>query len=127
MSDRIFPAPPANPESEAFYQAAGEGRLLLRRCTVCNKPHWYPRAVCPFCFGSTRWEQASGLGVIYTVSVARRVTPPISIAYVTLEEGPTMLTSVVDCDLDTIKIGHPVRVVFKPSKDGPSIPCFTPI
>jgi uncharacterized OB-fold protein len=45
---------------------------------------------------------------------------------VTLEEGPTMLTNLVDCDLEAIRIGQAVRVVFKPSEGGPSVPMFTP-
>ena len=124
MSD--FPAPPVSPESERFYEAAGQGKFLIRRCTACGKPHWYPRAVCPFCFGPTAWEEASGQGVIYSYSVMRRIKPQSAIAYVTLAEGPTMLTTIVDCDFDALRIGVAVRLVFKPSKDGPPVPCFTP-
>ncbi len=125
MTDRRMPAPPATPESEAFVKAATEGRFLIRRCTACGKPHWYPRAVCPFCFGPTAWEEASGSGTIYSYSVMRRSDPPFSIAYVTLAEGPTMMTSIVDCDFDTLAIGQAVQLVFKPTDSGP-VPCFTP-
>jgi hypothetical protein len=45
---------------------------------------------------------------------------------VTLNEGPTMMTNIVDCDLDNIRIGQSVRLVFKPSDDGPPVPMFTP-
>jgi uncharacterized OB-fold protein len=45
---------------------------------------------------------------------------------VTLEEGVTMMTNIVDCDLDTIRIGQSVKVVYKPSDGGPPVPCFTP-
>ena len=126
MADRKIPAPPLTPESEPFYKAAGEGRFLIRRCTACGKPHWYPRAVCPFCCGETAWEEASGKGVIYSYSVMRRLDPPFAIAYVTLAEGPTMMTSLVDCDFDALRIGQAVSLVFKPSEGGPPVPCFTP-
>jgi len=58
----------------------------------------------------------------------RRGAPvPYAIAYVTLAEGPTMMTNIVDCDLDAIKIGQKVKVVFKPSEGGPPVPCFAPV
>jgi uncharacterized protein len=124
MDERPLPAPPLTPESAPFYEAAAAGRFLIRRCTQCRKPHWYPRAVCPFCFGSTEWEEASGRGTIYSYSVMRRVSPPFCIAYVTLAEGPTMMTNIVDSDLDALAIGQDVTLVFKPSEGGPPVPCF---
>lgn len=126
IPERSIPAPPVNPDSAPFYEAAREGRFLIRRCTACRKPHWYPRPVCPFCFGATEWEAASGRGTIYSYSVMRRVPTPFSIAYVTLAEGPTMMTSVVDCDLDGLRIGQAVTLVWKPTEGGPPMPCFTP-
>jgi len=56
----------------------------------------------------------------------RRVPAPYAIAYVTLEEGVTMMTNIVDCDLDAIRIGQRVKVVFKPTESGPPVPMFTP-
>jgi len=56
----------------------------------------------------------------------RRVPAPYALAYVTLEEGVTMMTNIVDCDLDAIRIGQAVRVVFKPTEGGPPVPMFTP-
>ena len=57
----------------------------------------------------------------------RRAPVPYAIAYVTLDEGPTMMTNIVDCDLDAIRIGQAVRVVFKPTEDGgPPVPMFSP-
>lgn len=126
MAEHPLPSPPASPESAAFVAAAKEGRFLIRRCTACGKPHWYPRAVCPFCFGETAWEEASGKGTIYSYSVMRRVDPPFAIAYVTLAEGPVMMTNLVDCDFDALKIDQAVALVFKPSQDGTPVPCFTP-
>ncbi len=126
MTDRILPAPPANPESAEFYAAAREGKYLLRRCTACRRPHWYPRAVCPFCFGTTAWEAASGNGVIYSFSPMRRADPPYTIAYVTLAEGPTMLTNIVDCDPDRLAIGQTVTLAWRAAADGTPVPCFRP-
>jgi len=46
--------------------------------------------------------------------------------YVTLAEGVSMMTNIVDCDLDKIRIGQAVRVVWKKTEDGPPVPMFTP-
>ena len=51
---------------------------------------------------------------------------PYAIGYVTLAEGPRMLTNIVDCDLDKLKCDQPVTVVFKPTDGGPPLPMFTP-
>ncbi|MBV9376818.1 MAG: Zn-ribbon domain-containing OB-fold protein [Alphaproteobacteria bacterium] len=126
--ERKIQAPQPNPETEAFWKAAAEGKLMIGKCTACGKVHYYPRAVCPFCFnGKTELQQASGNGTIYTYSVMRRTPIPYAIAYVTLSEGPTMMTNIVDCDLDKIRIGQSVRLVFKPSEGGPPVPMFTPV
>ena len=124
--ERIPPAPPVGPEAAPFYAAAAEGRFLIRRCTACRKPHWYPRAVCPFCFGATEWEGASGRGTLYSFSPMRRADPPYTVAYVTLAEGPVMMTNIVQCDVDTLRIGQDMRLVFVPSEGGPPVPCFAP-
>jgi uncharacterized OB-fold protein len=124
---RTIPAPPVNPEVKPFFDAAAEGRLLVKRCLACNRPHHYPRSMCPHCGNpQTEWRQASGRGTIYSYSVMRRVPVPYAIAYVTLEEGVTMMTNIVDCDFDAIRVGQAVRVVFKPTEGGPPVPMFTP-
>ena len=56
----------------------------------------------------------------------RRATPPYVIAYVTLDEGVTMMTGLVDCAFDALRIGQPVRVALTPTNGGPPVPMFTP-
>ena len=125
--ERKIPAPPLNPEIQPYFDAAATGKLLVKRCTACGQSHHYPRAICPFCGSDrTEWVEASGRGTLYSFSVLRRAAPPYAIAYVTLAEGPTMMTNVVDTDLDTLRVGQAVRVVFKPTEGGPPVPMFTP-
>ena len=126
MTERVFPAPPITPESAPFYEAARQGRFLIGRCSGTGRAFWYPRAVSPFDLGPATLEPASGRGVIYSFSPMRRVDPVFTIAYVTLEEGPTMMTNLVDCDPDALAIGQPVTLVWKPAADGTPVPCFTP-
>lgn len=126
--DRPLTAPVPNAENQAYFEAAAAGKLLVKKCADCGRFHFHPRAICPHCFSErTQWVEASGRGTIYTYSVSRRVGPvPYAIAYVTLEEGVSMMTNIVDCDLDAIRIGQAVRVVFKPTEGGPPVPMFTP-
>ena len=125
--DRPLPANIIDPATEPYFAAAHKGVLRLRRCTACKKPHWYPRPVCPFCMGDTEWIDATGTGTIYSVSLTRRAGPiPYAIAYVTLDEGVTMLTNICDCDLEAVRIGQRVKVRFKPAASGGIVAMFTP-
>ena len=72
MADRIIPSPVQSPESEPFYAAAKEGKFMIRRCNDCKKPHWYPRALCPFCFGETEWEAGIEMPIWLTGQRAAR-------------------------------------------------------
>jgi uncharacterized OB-fold protein len=127
VQGRKIPAPQTSPEIQPFWDAAARGTLMVKKCAACGQAHHYPRALCPFCFSDkTEWITASGRGTVYSYSVMRRVPAPYAIAYVTLEEGPTMMTNIVDCDLDAIRIGQSVMVVFKPTDGGPPVPMFTP-
>jgi len=123
----MIAAPTPFPETTPYWEAAAREKLLLKQCASCGEYHFYPRALCPFCFSDrTEWREASGRGTIYAFSVTRRAEIPYAIAYVTLAEGPTMLSNIVDCDLDAIRIGQTVKVVFKPSESGQLVPMFTP-
>jgi uncharacterized protein len=125
--ERKIPAPTATPETQAYWDAAAAGRLLIKTCTACRQPHYYPRTICPFCGSDrTEWQEASGRGTIYSYSVMRRVPVPYVIAYVTLEEGVTMMTNLVGGDPDAIRIGQAVRVVFRATEGGPPVPMFVP-
>lgn len=127
------PAPYVNPETKPYWDATTEGRLLLRHCRACDTVIWYPRSLCPEC-GSldTEWIESGGRGTIFTFSVNRRGAgayrdaSPYVLAYVELEEGPRMMTNIVDCDIDAIAIGDPVEVVFHDTGEGAALPRFRP-
>lgn len=127
--DRMLAAPIIDPATEQFWRAAAQGRLLIKYCPACGKHHWYPRALCPYCMSDTlEWQASLGLGTVYSVSVTRKAGPvPYAIAYVRLDEGVTMLTNIVDCDLDALRIGDRVTLCFKPADGARMIPMFTPV
>jgi uncharacterized OB-fold protein len=113
------------PETEAWAEAARAGVLLIKRCLDCGEPHYYPRPFCPFCFSQrTEYVAASGTGSIYSYSVTRVGGEPYAIAYVTLDEGPTIMTNIVDTPFESIEIGRGVSVVFRESSLGFPAPMF---
>ena len=130
------PAPFVNPEVKPFWDATARGELVLPRCDDCQAVIWYPRPFCPEC-ASTRvsWVPASGRGTVYSFTVNRRGTADLPeyrdsgtyvLAYVELEEGPRVMTNIVDCDPDTVRIGQPVEVVFHDTGQGNALPRFRP-
>ena len=125
---RNIPAPAVTIESKPFWDAATEGKFLIKRCNACGEAHWYPRALCPFCFSDeTVWEESPGEGVIYSYSVMHRSpSGPYAIGYVTLKEGPAVLTNFVDVAPDGLSIGQKVKVKFQPTENGPPVPVFAP-
>lgn len=111
---------------EPYWDAAAKGKLLIKHCKACGKNHYYPRQICPHCFSDqTEWLETKGEGTIYSWSVERRAKPPYSIAYVTLPEGVTILTTIVDCDLDKLAIGQKVKLGFT-KYEGKPAPVFRP-
>ena len=125
---RQIPAPAVTIESKPFWDAAAEGKFLIKHCNACGEDHWYPRALCPFCFSDeTVWEESPGEGVIYSYSVMHRSpSGPYAIGYVTLKEGPAVLTNFVDVAPDGLSIGQKVKVKFQPTENGPPVPVFAP-
>lgn len=124
---RKIPAPKVLPETQAYWTAADQGRLLVKRCNSCGKAHHYPRDICPHCLSSdTVWQDALGTGAVYSFSTMGQGDAAYTLAFVTLEEGVTLMTNLVDCDPAQVRIGDPVRVLFKPSQGGHAVPMFTP-
>ena len=114
------PLPVIDAESAPFWEAAKAHKLVLQHCTDCGKFIHYPRAVCPHCNGQNLdWRDVSGEGTIHSFTVARRPAGPAFkedvpyvIVLVDLKEGPRMMSNLVTGDVDGVKIGQAVEVVF---------------
>lgn len=120
-----IPSPAVTTETAQFWAKANEGQLTVPKCKSCGKFHWYPRANCPFCTSDQiELKPASGKGTIYSYSVSRRGKDSYVIAYVTLDEGVTMMTNIVNADGAKLKIGQAVRVAMVASEDGQKVPMF---
>lgn len=124
---RSIPGPQVDPETQAWWEACNEGRLSVRRCKACGESHFPPRSICPFCFSdNTEPRDAAGTGTIYSFSVMRRVGNPYVLAYVTLDEGPTMMTNIATADVNAVRVGQRVRVTFEDTDTGFKLPVFAP-
>ena len=118
--DKPIPRPSA--DTRVFWEGAKAGKLMLPRCTTCNRVHWYPRLICPYCHSvELEWIEASGEGRLHTFAVQHRAFGPWAreipyvTAYIDLNEGDRMLTVLRGGDgsrPETIKIGARVRVEF---------------
>ena len=128
LMSRPIPAPMVSIETKPFWDAAREGRFLIGRCGDCGQAYWYPRKICPHCLSqNTALEESAGTGVVYTYSVMRRSpTGPSAIGYVTLDEGPAVLTNFVDVTPEALKIGLRVKVKFQPTEGGAPVPVVAP-
>ena len=118
--------PDTNPETKPFFDGCTAGKLVIPRCKDTGKYIWYPRGISPYTLGPVEWVEVSGKGKIYSLSVMERAEVPYAMAYVTLDEGTTMMTNIVDCDFKSLKIGQEVKVKFVPTEGGPPMPMFTP-
>jgi uncharacterized OB-fold protein len=125
-SDRAIPAPAVDPTTRPFWEAAREGRFLIGLCRDTGRHFFYPRGVSPFTLSTNvALVPAKGTGRIYSYTVMR-TKQPYALAYVELDEGPRVFTNIVDCDLDSLRIGMAVRLVWKATEgDGPPVPMFT--
>jgi uncharacterized protein len=127
-----IPTPDA--ESQPYWDATKEGKLLIRRCNVCKRAYFYPRDFCPHCWSEdVSWEEASGRATLYTFSVVRRndLPPwpervPYIPAVVDLEEGPRMMTNIEGCAPEDLTIGMPLVVDFRVDSDDITAPIFRP-
>ncbi len=125
---RKIASPRVLPESLPFWTAADEGRYLLKKCSSCGKTHHYPRDICPFCLSAeTFWQDSPGTGVVYSFSTMGKDEGAYTLAFVTLDEGVTVMTNLVDCDPQQVRIGDKVRVVFHSTEGGHAVPMFKPL
>ncbi len=123
--------PTPTPESKPYWDATAEGKILLPRCDDCGTVIWYPRTTCPECMSTNvSWFEASGRGTIYSFAVVRRQggpwrdALPYVLAYVELDEGPRVLTNIVD-SLE-LEVGQRVEAVFHDTGQSNALVRFRP-
>ena len=134
MSSEIeYKDPVVDWETRAYWEACARHELTVQRCGACGKVQHRPRAICASCLsGEVETRVASGRGTVHTFTIVRQnqVPPfasacPYVLAYVDLEEGPRLLTNIVDCEPDSVAVGMPVQVEFVDTGEF-AVPRFRP-
>jgi uncharacterized OB-fold protein len=126
------PLPHLDEENRWFFEACARHELVLQKCSSCGTVRFYPRAVCPSCASpKTDYLRASGRGRVYTFTVTHqnqapgfRDELPYVMAYVELDEGPRLLTNIINTPPGEVKIDLPVEVVFEDIDENLAIPKF---
>jgi uncharacterized OB-fold protein len=130
MSERL--APSTSLDTQFFWDALREHRLLIQRCSSCGALRHPPRPMCPAC-NSLDWDtlEASGRGTVFSFVMPRHpqfpwFDDPYIVAIVELEEGTRIVTNLVDVAPGDVTIGMPVEVRFETFEGGLVLPLFTP-
>ena len=136
MAEREYtlPVPVADDVSAPFYAGAKERKLMLLRCSQCGRHRLPGRERCSDCWSTgSEWTQASGRGTLYSFGVMhQRYHPafadvtPYNYAIVELEEGPRLVTNIVDCPAEELRTDMPVEPVFDDVSDETTLIRFRP-
>lgn len=135
MTEYKKPLPVIQPWSREFWEGTKDNKLLVQECKDCGARIFYPRKACPECWSSNLgWLESVGRGKIYTYTVTMTGVEkvfaedlPYVIACIDLEEGIRMMSRIVECDPETVKIGMDVEVVFEKVNDDITMPFFKPV
>ena len=128
------PLPRIDEESKGYWEACQRRELVIQRCGACGVLRHYPRALCPQCLSdAVEWVRCSGRGTVYTFTVTHqnqapgfRDALPYVLAYVELDEGVRLLTNIVECAPEAVRIGMAVEVVFEDATPAVTLPKFRP-
>jgi uncharacterized OB-fold protein len=129
---KFLPVP--SPETAFWWENCRARRLLIQRCKDCGSHQFYPRAICSSCLGEDlEWVEAAGTGTVSSYTICRvpvaeayAADTPYVVALVRLEEGPTMMSNIVECDPESVTTGMPVEVVFETRSEEITLPQFRP-
>ena len=127
---RERPAPISTEDSEPFWRAAAEGRLVAQRCCQCGRLRHPPRPMCPQCHSTAHeWSTLTGTGAVYSYSVLHHPRHPafdypVVAVLVDLDEGIRIVSNLIDVDPADIRIDLPVEVTFAPAAEGMAVPVF---
>ncbi|MBV8950044.1 MAG: Zn-ribbon domain-containing OB-fold protein [Actinobacteria bacterium] len=129
----LRPRPTVTALTEPFWAGTRAGELRVQRCSDCGRLRWTPLSACPSCWSErARWVPMSGRATVHTFTVVHRAmdprafSAPYVLAVVELDEGPHMLTNLVDVDPDEVRVGMPVIVRFERVDDEITVYPFSP-
>ena len=133
MSNPFKPLPEATPETKPFWEATQKDELHIQQCNDCASHYFPPRPFCPSCGSrNVAWKKASGKATLFSYVINPLKNPsydgPYSIAVVQLEEGPRMMSNIVNCDQtpEALILDMPLEVTFERMSDDINLPQFQP-
>lgn len=134
MSEYAKPLPYPTVESEPFWEGCKRHELLLPQCRGCSGYWFPPGATCPHCWGAEwDWRKASGRGRIHSFGVYNRVYHPgfegeipYVLAVIQLEEGPRLVSNVINESPEKLQCDQPVEVVFEDVTEDVTLYKFAP-
>lgn len=129
-ASKFLPQP--QPGTKPFWDGCKRHVLLLQKCDQCGMYQFYPRSICTRCSASSLdWVEASGRGTVLTWTIVRHSVSeayaddiPYVIALIKLQEGPTMMSQLIECDQESVQSGMRVQVSFQDWTDDISMPMF---
>ena len=135
MADYQKPIPEPTPETQHFWDGCKDGKLLLQRCKDTGKVYFPPRPFSPYTGGKdVEVFEASGKAKLFSYVINHRPAKgfeneaPYAIAVVELDEGPRMMSNIVECEQtpEALKLDMPLEAVFEDITDEISLPKFRP-
>jgi uncharacterized OB-fold protein len=137
VSRNLPPQPAVTPDTEGFWSATADGRLELCWCGACERFQHPPLERCRACAGKTEFREVSGDGVLYSYIVVHRAVAPgyldrpghlIGLVELVEQEGFRLPTQLPDLDVQTVRIGMPLKADLVPLPGGGfSVPVFRPV
>ena len=131
MDDKARPVPIATSVTRRYWDSVNGEAMEVPRCRDCGAVHFYPHALCVSCMSpNLEYIAVSGHGTVYTYTVIRSPQPafkgmePYVVANVELDEGVRMMANVLTDDVDGIRIGTRVRLVYQPVTPDLKLPQF---
>ncbi|KHO20159.1 Zn-ribbon domain-containing OB-fold protein [Mycolicibacterium setense] len=120
MTGFARPMPVKTPTSAPFWDALAQHRIVIQYSPSTRAYVFYPRVLAPRTLADDlEWREISGMGTLYSFTVARRpVGPhfadavPQMPAIVEWDEGPRFSTEIVDVEPDELSVGMRVKPVF---------------
>ena len=134
MADYTKPLPAISSLNQPYWEGLAQRQLVMPQCNECGK-FWYPPTpFCPECWSRDfTWQQLSGRGRVNSWVVFHQAyfssfkdDIPYNVAEVELEEGPRLLTNLVEVDNADIRIGMAVEVCFDDVTDEVTLAKFRP-
>lgn len=107
---------------------------MLQQCASCGAYRHPPGPICSRCLSDQfEWLPARGTGTVYSFTVVREQSAPgwsdlvpYVLTVVELDEGPHVLTNLVNVAPEQVTIGMPVEVTFAELTDAIKLPVFRP-